>query len=211
MLKKKCVLFDIDGTLIDSEEAVVESLKLTMKNLYNKDYDDEELYFAIALPSKDVLTRLGVEDVDNAIAYWMGQLKLCSDKVGIYPQIKETLGALKDKEIRLGIVTSRYDFEVEEDLILRDILPYFEVIVTYDENLKPKPHPDPLLKALEMLGVKPEDALYIGDTPYDCECAKSANVDFILANWGKEDRRKFFKDGVKACSNPAELLENLSF
>ncbi|MFO7152108.1 MAG: HAD family hydrolase [Bacillota bacterium] len=206
---KKCVLFDIDGTLMDTEEAIVESLKSTMKKLYSKDYSDEELYFAVALPSKDVLTTLGVKDVDNALRYWVEQLKAFYHRVRIYPQIKETIQTLKDKKIKLGIVTARYDFEVEEDLVLKELLHYFDVVITYDEILRPKPHPDQLLKALEKLDAEPGDALYVGDTIIDYECAKSANVDFVLANWGRVDRKSNFKDNVKICNNPAELLTNI--
>lgn len=204
---KKCILFDIDGTLIDSEDATIESLKLTMKKLYNKNYDEKELSFAIGLPGEHTLVKLGVKDVTNALLYWWEKIRKFSDKIRVYPQIEKVLDILKDKKIKLGIITSRCDFEIKEDIVLKKILNYFDVIVAYKESLKPKPYPDQLLKALEELNIEPRDAIYIGDTRFDYECAKSAKVDFILANWGKLDRKSNFDDNnIQICNNPIEIL-----
>jgi len=208
MHQKKCVLFDVDGTLVDTEEATVEALKTTMKKLYNKEYTNNELNFAVGLPGKHTLHKLGIENIDDTLRFWGEQIREFSNKVMLYPQIEETLDNLKDKNIKLGIVTSRYDYEVKEDIILNKVLHYFDVIVTYNESLKPKPYPDQLLKALKEFKIDPDDAVYVGDTPYDYGCAKGGNVDFILANWGNVDRRDNFDDkNIKMCNKPLDLLD----
>lgn len=208
MHQKKCVLFDVDGTLIDTKEATIEALRLTMKKLFNKEYGREELNFAIGLPGKHTLHRLGIENIDDTLRAWGEQIQEFSNKVRLYPQIEEVLCVLKDKKIKLGIVTSRYDFEVAEDIVLNKILHHFDVIVTYNESLKPKPYPDQLLKALNEFNIDPDDAVYVGDTPYDYECAKGADVDFIMANWGEADRKDNFDDKmIKICNKPLDLLK----
>lgn len=210
MNHKKCVLFDVDGTLVDTEEVTIKALNITIKKLYNKEYDKSELEFAIGLPGKHALDKLGVKNTEVTLQDWNKEIRKFINEVKLFPQIEETLCFFKNKNIKLGIVTSRYDFEVNEDIILNKVLHYFDVIVAYSEVLRPKPYPDQLLKALNELNIDPYDALYVGDTLYDYECAKSGNVDFILANWGKVDRRDNFNDkNIKICKKPIELLEQI--
>lgn len=208
MHQKKCVLFDVDGTLVDTEKVTIEALKITMKELYNRDYSKNELNFAVGLPGKHTLHKLDIENIDATLRVWNEQIRKFINEVRIYPQIEETLNSLKNKNIKLGIVTSRYGFEVKEDIMLNEILHHFDLIVTYDESLRPKPYPDQLLKALKELNKNPDEAVYVGDTNYDYGCAKSCNVDFLLANWGEVDRRDNFDDkNIKICNKPLDLLD----
>ncbi|QCX33979.1 HAD family hydrolase [Caloramator sp. E03] len=205
--KKECVLFDVDGTLIDTEEATIEALRLTMKNLYNIEYSKEELYFAMGIPGKCALEKLNIKNIDYTLKVWGELIQKFSYKTKLYPQIEELLDILKSKGIKLGIVTSRYDFEVEMDMVLRKIIHYFDVVVTYDESLKPKPYPDQILKAIKEFNINSNDAVYIGDTIYDYGCAKNGDVDFILANWGEIDRKSNFEYGnFNICNKPFEIL-----
>jgi phosphoglycolate phosphatase-like HAD superfamily hydrolase len=208
MTVKKAAIFDVDGTLTDTEKVTVYALKKTMKDLFDKDYKYDELKFAFIHTGKDALRKLGVEDVDSTFEVWSKNIVDMYHEVTIYPGICELLKNLKENDRKLGIVTSRYQFEIEIDNILKNILHYFDVVVPNSEGLRPKPYPDQLILALDNLGIKPEEAVYVGDSKFDYECAKNCGVDFVLANWGESDRRDDIPaDDMIVCENPDELIK----
>ncbi|MGB9813299.1 MAG: HAD family hydrolase [Thermovenabulum sp.] len=210
-MNKKCVIFDVDGTLIASEHVTLESLKVTMKSLFQKDYKDEEIEFAIWLPGQYSLEKLKIEKVEETLKVWFENIKKLAHKAYLYPGIKELLEKLKVQNYKLGIISARYDYEIYEDKILREILGYFDVIVPYSSDLRPKPYTDQLEIALKKLCVLKNEALYVGDTMVDYECAKNAGVDFVLANWGERDKLKYFEDKpLKVSYKPYELLSFLA-
>lgn len=204
----KAVIFDVDGTLTDTEKVTIDALKMTMKDLYNKEYSYDELRFAFSHTGKDALRHLGVEDVDGTFEVWSKNIISLYHNVSLYPGIKEVLEELKDRDKKLGIVTSRYEFEVKIDNVLKAILHYFDVVVPNRDGLRPKPHPDQLVLAMKELGVASEEAFYVGDSLFDYQCARNCNVTFILANWGEYDRSKDISaDDMIICSKPDEILK----
>ena len=106
---KKHVIFDIDGTLLDSEESVLLSLQETVLMKKGKHMETEELKFALGIPSEAALRRLGFaeEELAETVQFWGTLTPSYHKYMRIFPGIRETLTALKEKGIRLGIVTSR--------------------------------------------------------------------------------------------------------
>ena len=209
-MQKKYVIFDVDGTLIASEHVTLESLKVTMKDLYERDLEDEEIEFAIWLPGQYSLEKLKIERVEETLRIWFENIKRFAHKAYLYPGVKELLQKLKLQGFKLGIVSARYDYEIFEDDKLKEVLEYFDVIVPYSSHLKPKPHTDQLEIALRKLKALKSEAVYVGDTMVDYECAKNSGVDFILANWGERDKLKYFEEKpVKICRKPQELWNYL--
>ena len=96
----------------------------------------------------------------------------------------DALEALRARGVRLGVVTSKNSEEYAQDFVPFALETYFDTIVIADDTALHKPHAEPLLKFLERLGAKREEALYIGDSTYDRDCAHAAKVDFALAVWG---------------------------
>lgn len=177
-------IFDIDGTLINTEQAVLGSLQKLLKNNYNREMNMEDLTFVLGIPGAVSLRQLGIEDVDQANDGWNDLMREYHHTIHVYEGIQELLTELRELSISTGIVTSKTNQEFLDDFVpfglVRD-LPY---AVCADDTKLHKPHPEPLLKFLEISGAQAGGSIYIGDTIYDYECARDAGVDFGLALWG---------------------------
>ena len=115
---------------------------------------------------------------------WMERMHDHFERVNVFPGTRAALKALRARGVRLGVVTSKNSEEYAQDFVPFGLETYFDTIVTADDTALHKPHAEPLLKFLERLGAKREEALYIGDSTYDRDCARAAGVDFALAVWG---------------------------
>ena len=176
------VVFDIDGTLVDTQYAVMNGLKDTMKVLTGRDYAMEELMFAFGIPGEATLRQLGIADTKAGILEWNVHIRKYREHVGLFEGVEALIAALAD--VNIGIVTSKAVFEYEEEPSMALVRPHVGVAICADHTDKHKPEPDPLLKYMELTGAKKEEILYIGDSKYDEMCAHAAGVDFALATWG---------------------------
>lgn len=183
-MRYQTVLFDVDGTIVDSEHVVMASYAKALKALGMSDPDERLLEISMRDTSINGMIAAGVPDVDAACDLWTEYLAEMQRDMEPCPGIPEVVKVLKAMGCRLGVITSRTHHEVEVDASLRKILPLFDVVVCMEDTETPKPTPAPMFYALEKLGAKPEDALYIGDSPSDAASARAAGIDFALAVWG---------------------------
>ncbi|ROR21946.1 HAD superfamily hydrolase (TIGR01549 family) [Mobilisporobacter senegalensis] len=183
-MKYKALIFDIDGTLLDTESCVLISLQHTLYRATGKMYKKEDLYFALGIPGEDALKQLGIPNVKYVMNIWEEYYKQYSFMTKNFPGMYETLDKLNSKNITLGIVTSKTRKEYKNDFEPHPFSNFFPISICADDTLLHKPNPEPLLSALEKLKVNPYEAIYIGDSCYDMECAKKANVAGALALWG---------------------------
>ncbi|MBU3182709.1 HAD family hydrolase [Clostridium psychrophilum] len=199
------IIFDIDGTLIDTEFAVLSSLqKLALEEL-NKNFSFEELRFALGIPGEVVLDKLGITNSLETLKKWNIYLKEYFYQVKIFDDIKETIVKLNEMGISTGIVTSKTKEEFLNDFVPFGLSNYFKIVVCADDTEKHKPNPEPLLKFIELSGVDKSKTIYIGDTKYDMNCASGAGLDFALALWGAKS-----SNGINAnyiFENPKQILE----
>lgn len=201
-MKYPHIVFDIDGTLMDSGEGDLTALRDVLKEATGRDYAVEELSFCLGLPGRDSLKQLGVHDIEGTLALW--EKKAAGKTVASFPGVGELLERLLERGCRLGVASSRsvrsYQIDIAPFLPLAD---RFGAVVLADHTQLHKPHPDPLLKYMELTGAKPGEVLYVGDSPYDSRCAQGAGVDFALAVWGcrtKDRPAKYYPE------TPGELL-----
>lgn len=180
----KCVLFDVDGVLIDSFEANLKFYQdLLSKNGYNP--PTREAYSSMHhMPMTDVIRVVTKsEDEKEVVRIW----EMARDRIVPYPynllaypqQYESVLEELRKKYI-LGIVTSRIRGGVFRLPQLAKFEEYFKTAVYYEDTVKHKPHPDPLLLAANRLNIKPGEAVYIGDMATDVEAAKAAGMKVII-------------------------------
>ena len=172
------ILFDLDGTLIDSTEAILESFEHSFKGFGIKTPDDEVIKSLIGYPLDIMYAKLGIEaqSIDEIIsAYKRHYRKISREKTTLLPYAKEALEEAGKAAI-LGVVTTKTKRYSQELLEHMDILKYFKVLVGREDVEHPKPHPEPILKALSLLNVNKEGTWMIGDTAMDLESAKSAGV-----------------------------------
>ena len=107
MRKYKHIIFDIDGTLIDTEEAILQSLQDTVHEILHKDIEKSELRFALGIPGSMTLRTLGITDTEHANSRWNEHLLKYKSRIRLFDGIPQLLGNLKMNGYRLGIVTSK--------------------------------------------------------------------------------------------------------
>lgn len=182
------IIFDIDGTLINTKDAVLLSMRDTLKTVTGTCYDPEELTFSLGIPGRDALRELKITDMERSMELWEKNMEHYRHTVHIYPGITEVLTTLQQSGCGLGVVTSQTKDELDQDFGRLGLRPYFRTIVCASDTVHHKPSPEPLLKYMELTGTDRSDILYIGDSIYDSQCARSAHVDFALAVWGCMDQ-----------------------
>ena len=206
MTKYSTIIFDVDGTLIDTEAAVLSSLQKMLKEDFGREYDQSELKFVLGVPGADALPQLNIQDIARANDRWNHFMKDFFSSITVFNGIKELLGDLQNTGVQQGIVTSKTTQELRDDFVPFGLSAYLPYVVCADDTKKHKPNPEPLLKFLEISGAKAETSIYIGDTIYDYECARDAGVDFALALWGCRQQHSHINAKYKL-EQPQHLLE----
>ena len=181
--KYKHLIFDIDGTLLDTEKTGVLSLQKSVKELMGKDMTYDELYPYFGIPTMVVAQKMGFKDVEAAAHSWEKNFRELMYLIVPFEGVSEMLPRLREMGFKLGVVTSRSRFEFNYDPRLSQWKDLFETVITSDDSERHKPWPDPLLAYLSHSGAVAEECIYFGDTEYDFECAKGAGIDFALADW----------------------------
>ncbi|MGE7835769.1 HAD family hydrolase [Viridibacillus arvi] len=200
----KCLIFDVDGTILDTEKAILKSLQKVLRE-EGKDYQLEDLRFALGIPGKETLRRLNVIDVEHVHPKWAQIVLEFSKEVQMFKDIEEIIKVLSESPIRTGIVTSKTKQELIDEFEPFGLSSFFEHTICADDTENHKPHPEPLLVCLEGLNATKNEAIYIGDSIYDMLCANSAGVKFALALWGSKTT-KGFESADYVLNAPIDIL-----
>ena len=203
----KYVIFDVDGTILDTEKAILKSLQQVLKE-EGRDYQAEDLRFALGIPGNEALRRLNVQDIERVHTKWSKAELALLKEVQLFEDIKEVLEVLLESPHRTGIVTSKTRQELMAGYELFGISRYFESSICATDTDKHKPHPEPLLACLEELEAEKDEAIYIGDSIYDLQCAHSAGVKFALALWGAK-KIEGFESADFILKEPKDILDLL--
>lgn len=187
-MRYRQLVFDIDGTLLDTEYAILHSLQEVLCRQCGRQVPVEALTFALGIPGADALAMLAVPDIPAALLLWERRMAAYTGHVQLFPGVRQTLFALERAGCVSGIVTSKTRAEYRQDFVPYGIADAFSAVVCAGDTARHKPHPDPLLRYMELTGTTAEQLLYIGDSVYDSRCAQSAGVDFALACWGTRRR-----------------------
>lgn len=185
-MKYNTVIFDIDGTLIDSACAILYILQKTVYLTTGKRYTDSELQFALGLTSQEAVRRLVGDDCEEACKLGQKLYTEYTEQIPLFDGMAETLLALYKSGIKLGIVTSKTRKEFTRSFHY-SISDCFKCCICADDTSCRKPDPAPLLACLKQLDSEKSSCLYIGDSIYDYQCANHAGVDFGLALWGSRE------------------------
>ncbi len=197
--KELIILFDLDGTLIDSTDAILESFYHSFK-LLNFDFkkDDEDIKKLIGYPLDEMYVSLGVKEEDkwNFVNAYKEHYRQISEKQTILLNKAIESLVLASKIARLSVVTTKTKKYTIPLLKKLNILDFFEIITGRECVQNPKPHPEPILKTLEQMNYDEEknEVYMIGDTKLDLISAQKAKVKSIgvLCGYGtKEDLGKY--------------------
>ncbi|HAX03910.1 MAG: hypothetical protein A2Y45_07675 [Tenericutes bacterium GWC2_34_14] len=181
----KGVIFDLDGTLLNSN-ALVKKIYEELIKIYPSDvsFESLDLNFVFASGYPEVLEKL-YRHVKPEYMKMIHQLheKMRSSYLSLFKGVKTMLHDLKEEGYYIGLLTSELHQIAEEELKMLDALSFFDYIVGFDDVIKPKPHPEGLLKHLAYSNLSPKDLIYVGDQIRDAEAAKACDVFVILADW----------------------------
>jgi len=189
-MKKKLVIFDMDGTLVNSSITIANAINYVRKNLGFEPMDEEHILRLVNDPTiNPAQTFYHAKTFDADHEKWFSEYytKNHETELVLYKGIKELLITLKEKGKKLAVATNAYRGSTIESLTHLDVYDLFDGIACYDDVLQGKPHPDMLYKLLDELGFKEEDTIFIGDGPRDEMAAKEAKMDYIMVDWGFTD------------------------
>ncbi|MBP3585248.1 MAG: HAD-IA family hydrolase, partial [Peptococcaceae bacterium] len=171
----KAVLFDLDGTLIDTSDLIFRSFEYALDTVLHTQIPREELLWTFGRPLEQIMKSLGGERADELLKSFRAYSISHETDINLFPQVHETLAYLRAKGIKTAIVTSRIRPSTMRDLEILQLNPaLFDAIITPESTIEHKPHPAPALKAMELLGVSPEETIMIGDSMHDLQCGRQA-------------------------------------
>jgi len=202
------LLFDLDGTLVDSAELILESWRHTMRIHFGETPDDGVWLASVGQPLRAQFRAFVPtdEDVHPLVeTYLEHNHREHARLIRAFPGVQETLEALTGRGQRLGIVTSKAARGTALSLETCGLDPaWFDVIVTADEPVPHKPDPAPVRLALERMDLEPRQAAFVGDSVWDLRAGRGAGVVTVAALWGP------FDEALLAGEGPDHMLADVA-
>ncbi len=203
------VVFDIDGTLIESGAAIEEGLQLLCERRLGHRLDEAKRDLCLGLPAKEALEAIGLPYDQQTIDEWVDDIIECYDSVRVFEGVPELLDEVAGRGFVVGAVTSQDLNEFERGFSRFGLSQKLGIVITVEDTELHKPDPDPLLEYLRRSGADPDHTLYVGDAQTDATCAAAAGVDFALAAW-KTRRPGDIGPAVVRLERPGDLLDYIS-
>lgn len=178
------ILFDLDGTLVNSMPLIRKSYQMVFSEM-DIPWDDVYMANMSTLPLKETAKIYAEQRLNEFLASFRKHyLREHNNLMKIFPGTREMLELLKKHGCRLGIVTSKTRTGTITCLDFVGLTNLMDVIITTDDAANHKPHPEPLIKAMEVLSVSADDTLFIGDSTLDIIAAKAAGIRAAFVPWG---------------------------
>ena len=208
-MRYETVLFDLDGTVIDSGSIILASMRHATHEVLGREYDDADLMAAVGGPGLEAqMAAIAPDRVDELVRVYRAHNEPLHDELECCAGMDDVLVRLKEEGRRLGIVTAKRRQTVELAFARIPIAHLFETVVGGDETARHKPDPEPLLLALDRMGARADEAAYVGDAPFDVKAAKAAGLFAIGVTWGGIHARELLEseEPDALVDTPEELL-----
>lgn len=209
----KAVLFDLDGTLLDTYELILDSMRYTIETELGLDCSDEQLMAKVGQPLAIQFTDFTDDPalIDELLRVYRAYNEKRHDAVvRAFEGIPEALAALKDAGCTLGVVTSKRHELAQRGLDITGLAPFMSFLVGPDDWPEFKPAPGGVLYGCRLAGCDPHECVYVGDSPFDIQAGNGAGCFTVAALWGmfpEETLREQQPDAV--CAQPGELASLL--
>jgi pyrophosphatase PpaX len=186
-MRFRTVLFDLDGTVIDSGAMILASFRHATRTVLRREIPDEQLMEGVGGQTlREQMQVLDEERVDELVDVYRTHNTALHEELQACAGILVALEQLRREGRRLGVVTSKRRVGIELAFkALPELERVFDVAVGTDDTERHKPHPDPLLLAAERLGARPEETAYVGDSPFDIQAARAAGMFAVAVTWGR--------------------------
>lgn len=204
------VLFDLDGTVVDSAGIILASMRHATRTVLGRDIPDETLMAAVGGPGLETqMQALGAGHAQELIRVYRAHNEPLHEELELCFGMDDVLLRLKGEGRRIGVVSAKRRQTVELAFAATAIGHLFDVVVGGDEAPNQKPAPDLLLLALARLGAKSTESVYVGDSPFDMGAAKAAGMSAIGVTWGRIHGRAALGQADTIVDTPEELLAAL--
>ncbi|EFM09578.1 HAD-superfamily hydrolase, subfamily IA, variant 3 [Paenibacillus curdlanolyticus YK9] len=193
------MLFDLDGTILDTNELIIQSFLHALEGIVDEGFGPQNIIPRMGIPLKDQLQHFsGLEDVAHlALRYREHNNRVHDEYVKLFPNVIEVLQTLVDRGIQVGVVTTKIRQTTDRGLAFVGLNDYVHSVVTIDDVTHAKPHPEPVLRALEELGADPARTMMIGDSVVDIEAAEAAGVISVGVAWSLKGEQKLRESGAQ--------------
>jgi pyrophosphatase PpaX len=202
------VLFDLDGTVVDSGAIILASMRHATRQVLGIEASDAELLAAVGGPGLEAqMAAFAPDRVDELVRVYRAHNIPLHDDLQPCEGMEDVIVRLHQDGVRLGVVTAKRRDTAELAFTKLQVGHLVDVLVGGDETERHKPDPDPLLLAARRLGVDPIDCAYVGDSPFDIRAAKAAHMYSVAVTWGRiHDREKLEAEEPSAIADTAEEL-----
>lgn len=206
---EKTILFDLDGTLIDSTEAILQSFSYAFQTQGMKTMKEEDIKVLIGYPLEEMFEKLGVKSdkIDLCVqSYKQHYKQIYLEKTKLLPQVKEALKEAFSFAV-LGVVTTKTSHFSQILLENLGVLKYFQVVIGREDVKMPKPNAEPINKALSLLEKSKKNAFMIGDTSLDIQAALNAGITPVAVSCGYESKESLEEKSIKVLLNVYEAIK----
>lgn len=197
----ECVLFDLDGTIVNTNELIIHSFMHALQENGLSPLTREQIIPFMGTTLQQQMSAFsGLEDTSTLELSYRAYNNAHHDElIASFPNVNETMEELARRGITMGIVTTKIRPTTLRALEMFDLLKYMDTIVTVNDVTNAKPHPEPVLTAVRSLNVDPARTLMVGDSAVDIQSAKAAGVHAAGVAWslkGEETLRKYNPDYI---------------
>lgn len=201
------VLFDLDGTLIDTVELIRVSFRYATEKVLGEAISDEITMANVGQPLRQQFVDMAPDHVEELLDVYRAFNRAHHDELArAYPGTCETVKTLAERGVRMGVVTSKGSLMALHGISHFGLADFFEVVVTADDVAIHKPDPYPLRFAADKMGVPLEYCVYLGDSPHDMQAAISGSAISVAALWGAFSAKDVLAPGPEYALNAIEEL-----
>ena len=207
MKKYKAIIYDIDGTVLNTLNINMYPLIKIIKEETGEDWTFEDVLKFAPYPGMKVMEELQVKDKEKTYARWVQYVNEYEEGATLYDGFEDVFKAFDGKIIQ-AVVSAKTTKQYQIDFVDKGLDQYMQVAILADDTDKHKPDPEPLFECLKRINVKPSEAIYIGDALSDYLASQNAHMDFGYAKWGSVSS-KGIDEPTYIFETPLELLKLL--
>lgn len=207
MKKYKAIIYDIDGTVLNTLNMNMYPLIKIIKEETGEDWTFEDVLKFAPYPGMKVMEELQVKDKEKTYARWVQYVNEYEEGATLYDGFEDVFKAFEGKIIQ-AVVSAKTTKQYQIDFVDKGLDQYMQVAILADDTDKHKPDPEPLFECLKRINVKPSEAIYIGDALSDYLASQNAHMDFGYAKWGSVSS-KGIDEPTYIFETPLELLKLL--
>ncbi len=216
MKQVECVIFDLDGTLLDSKECSVKATKAAFKEMGLKVPSEVVIEHYIGIPIEESFFKMSEQPLDQETAAELIRIFRAyyqiyeESTLKVFPEIPHVLEILNKRKVPCFVVSSKKTAVVKRNLAAQDLVAFFEEIIGSDAVTHYKPHPEGINKVVAHYQFDPTKTIMIGDAIFDIQMGKAAGVKTIAVTWGSHDPKKLSEENPDALVDaPREILDFL--